>query len=68
MQQQHSLLTNTIINSHLHILKFNKLLRICNHIWDGSPERKTSVAFTVNKLLHGLQNHPERWRLVDTQK
>lgn len=54
--------------SHLHILKADELLRVRYHIWDCSPNRKVSVAFIANKLLHSLQHHPERWSLVETQQ
>lgn len=53
-------LTNLcVITYNLHILKVDELLRVCNHVWYGSPYRKVSIAFIVDKLLHGSKYHPE---------
>lgn len=54
--------------SHLHILKVDELLRVCDHVWDGSPDRKVSIAFVENKLLHSSQHYPERDSLADMTK
>lgn len=55
--------TSRINNPHLHVLKIDELLRVCDHVGDGSSHRKASIAFAASKLLHSSQHHPEGWRL-----